>query len=465
MSQFRQTGSFYISQWDGDDLNAGTDPTLPKKTIQGLGTGNLAGSPAIVGTGVYKLTSALTGSKYLVGEKLAIVDWNNTAIPIGSRHTGMWYKNFASLGFNTVAESSTNNCIFDSTTNPTIVIRASSATTPSHFRNIFLQDWRQNGNSAWQQHNSIFIGKMNTVTAIGFAYFSNNFADKNSELVLNVTLAPTEIKDNLINCPIRVVGSATLYEAKFLIDGSPRPDADGALPDISAVFANFYSQGNFACEESDVKFIDIISRTVEAGSILLQKSNTIAGYIGGVKVGKKIDLDESGFTITKTGIDDSNPNFWKIATGQPFAKIRITGKVSDSLISAQTLDIRIPFNFDGDAVGGSANNNNVPDAWNARTALDTKGELPNRLTFEVRSSTLTNPGRDVSADWDNDNTNSPSIAGQYYLMEYGQPMLHHIISAVAYGNADANAINAATKLPFNYRSLDIIITITDDREI
>ena len=459
MSQFRKTGTYWVSEWNGDDLNAGTDPLLPKASL-GVTSTSIPTQKIIVGSGSY--FGAVTGSKYFEADGLVIVDWNNTAIPSASRHFGMWYRNFISLGFNTVVDPLIENCIFDSATNPLIVIRTANGLVPANIRNIFLKNFRQNGNSNWQSYNSIFIGKMNTVTSIGYAYFRNNFADKQSEIVLNVTLAPTEIVNNLINCLIRIVGSLTFYESKFLIDGSARPDADGAVLDIALVFPNFYVQGNFSSIPDDVKFIDVVSRTVEPTSILLQKSNAF-GFIGGVKVGKKIGLAEAGFTITKTGINDTNPDSWRIADGVTFATVRITGKVSDSLISAQTLDIRIPFFFDGSEIGGSANNNNVPDSVNGLTnSVDTLGDKPMRLRYQVRSSILTNPTRNNNDDWDNDTAGVP---GRYYLMEYGTPMLHHILSAVAYGNADKFAINAPVKQPFNYRSLDIIITISNTREI
>lgn len=455
MSQFRKTGTRYVSQWNGDDVNAGTGPTLPWKTLFSTIT-----TSQVIGAGVY--SSVGTGVKNLIGDGKVVlkgITFGTTTYTVEGLYFDVCIATTLLLGG--------TDCVFK---DGIFGMRGSTA----KIRWVIVGDADLRGSNTGNIQNSIFALSSgapdpsystspvsNVTDAWGY-----NFVSKNSKIRLYPVSGSYLAHSNCcINGLIQTPAIDLVWrEAKFLIDGSPRPDADPLIDDIAGVFPNFYSQGNFACEEEDVKFIDIISRTVEPDSVLLQKSNA-NGYIGGVKVGRKIDLDESGFTISKTGIDDSNPNFWKIAVGVDYAKIRITGKVSDSLISAQTLDIRIPFNFDGDAVGGTADNNNVPDAWNARTALDTKGELPNRLTFEVRSSQLTNPGRDVSADWDNDNTNNPSIAGQYYLMEYGQPMLHHVVSAVAYGNADAAAINAATKLPFNYRSLDIIITITNTREI
>jgi hypothetical protein len=445
MSQFRKTGQLYCSEWNGDDLNAGTLPTLPKKNITAFP--DSSANKIIVGSGQY--LGVWTTGRNVEADGKVIVDLNGGNQSGNTVAVGVHFRNGSQI-FNIFFNNIATDCIFEN-----IAIILSRVT---YTRCIFLSSHNNTGTTVPAFNNCIFLANR-IITSTGVGNFNHSYVAKSATITFSATVGQV---NSCINGKMRISGID--YESKKFIDGSTRTDADPLIPDIVTVFPNFYTQGNFACLDSEVKFIDIISRTVEPDSILLQKSNA-NGFIGGVKIGKKIDLDESGFTITKTGIDDSNPNFWRIAAGVNFAKIRITGKVSDSLISAQTLDIRIPFNFDGDVAGNTANNNNVPDAWNDRTTPDTKGTRPNRLTFEVRSSTLANPSRDVSADWDNDNTNNPSIAGRYYLMEYDQPMLHHVISSVVYGNADANAINAATKLPFNYRSLDIIITITNTRTI
>ena len=447
MSQFRRTGVYYVSQWNGDDLNAGTDPLLPKKTIASLPA--TTASVIVVGAGHY--TEVFSTAKNIVSDGKVIVDAKGGGLTGALVATNIHFKNVNST-VGAFSGTGLTECIFEEcagaiafTLIKSVIIKASGN----------FQLTRNTPNGALR--NCLLFA--NCTVSAAYSEFSYCYLDNSYFLVIS----PTTLHiNNVFNGKLRVSGVD--YEAKLLADGSTRPDANPLIPDIITVFPAFYTQGNCAATTEQLKFIDIISRTVEAGSILLSKSNT-NGFIGNVKIGRKIDLNESGFTITKTNIDESNPNFWKIATGQTFAKVRITGKVSDNLISNQILDIRIPFNFDGDVSGNTETNNNVPDAWNARVTPDTKGTKPNRLTFEVRSSQLTNPGIDVDADWDNDNANSPSIAGRYYLMEYGQPLAHHVIAGTAYGNADANAINAAVKLAFNYRSLDIIITITNDRVI
>lgn len=441
MSQFRKTGDYYISQWNGDDLNAGTDPTLPKKNPSAITVTTLT----IIGSGQYTRPTPVNETRSFEGDgKVLMKEYN-------SGNVGT--KTLKNLHF----KDSTSPAVLNST--DCIYENGNYQCRGAKIRDLICGTCQIYSSSTGTMKNC-FIDTTATPTNIHTTPLTYCYISKQSKYHFPTPL--TGHQNNMINGLIALSESpSTYYESKKLIDGSPRPDANPLIPDIIDVWPDFYTQGNFS---GDALIIDLYSKTVDPSSDLLKKSS-VDGYIGGVKVGKKINLDEAGFTITKTGIDDSNPNFWKIATGFDFAKVRITGKVSDSLISAQTLDIRIPFNFDGDQAGNTTFNNNVPDAWNSRVTPDTKGEMPNRLTFEVRSSLLTNPIRDNAGDWDNDNLNSPTIAGQYYLMEYGEPMKHHVIAAVAYGNADANAINAAVKIPFNYRSLDIIITITNNRII
>lgn len=457
MSQFRIPGDYYVSQFGGDDLNAGTDPDLPLATFGG--TPDSLTNKIILGAGWYK--ELPINQKYLVSDGNVVVDFQNfSGILPPVRCEGMRIKNLRDISS---TSAKFHNCIIEDFDGGISVYFISSNDNGIR-NNIFL------GKCGFQPHsltwvriyNNCFIGpSVNYDTLdnrkVRWSTFQFNYVDYNTILYLANAADLPAVSNNCINGPIQNT-DGTQYEVKFLEDGNIREDANPLLDDISVLDPDFYTRNNFA---GDPKFIDLLSRTVEPSSPLLKLVGTF-GTPGSVKAGKSIGLSESGFTITKTNIDDSNPNSWKISGGAGYAKVRITGKVSDSLISAQALDIRIPFFFDGSEVGGTTDNNNVPDAWNARTTADTKGELPNRLTFEIRSSILANPGRDTAADWDNGDAGIP---GNYYLMEWGQPLMHHIDAGVAYGNADANAINAPTIQPFNYRSLDIIITITNTREI
>jgi hypothetical protein len=457
MSQFRKTGDFYASQWNGNDLNAGTDPTLPKASIASFASSNTI--RIVLGSGVY--IGGWSGQRWLQGDGSVKINGGGANNSDNNKFQGIHLSNFSFLMRSTQSFNGAQDCILENITNISLRSGADIDGKLALSRNLYIgTDMTSTFRGAL--YSSLILCSILGTGVAGTRGMSYSYLDKLKTIRLVNITGEWIFEESVVNGKIISNVDGLTYESKKLIDGSPRPDADSGILDIVSIYPSFYINGCYSCDPSEVKIIDLFSRTVEASSILLSKSNSL-GFIGGVKVGKSIAVDESGFVITKTGIDDSNPNSWKLSGS--FGKVRISGKVSDSLISAQTLDIRIPFNFDGSEVGGSAGNNNVPDAYNTRTTLDTKGLLPNRLTFEVRSSQLANADRNNSADWDNDNTNNPSIAGQYYLMEYGQAMLFHVVSSVSYGNADANAIDTLVKQPFNYRSLDIIITITDTREI
>lgn len=445
MSQFRTTGTRYISQWGGDDLNVGTDPLFPRKTIAAVTTSQ------ILGTGYYTLGN-LT-SRTLIGDGKVVL------YPTGGNSWTLVNINWRG-GTSTGGEYTLTDCVVDGGISGIVGMRGAKT------RNVFIG-----------------VLQLASVATNGFAFSNNIFAqDPLSPLPTYITLGAKSYNfvargarfrfsaadlalhvNNMCNGLLQLTTSLSTdwYEAKLLIDGSPRPDADPLFPDIVTVFPDFYTQGNFA---GDAKMIDFVSKTVEPDSDLLKKQSA-NGYIGGVKPAKFVRFDDVDWTISMVDIDTINPNFVKVVDGEPYGVIRFTGRVSDNLISSQRLFVRSPFLFDGDEAGGSALNNNASDSFTRSYGPDVKGYLPNRLTTWVRSSRLSVADPDVDADWDNDDAVNPSIAGRYYLQEYGERLMHHIIATTVYGNADANAINALTKVGFNYRSLDIIAILSQDRVI
>lgn len=439
MSQFRNTGLYYVSKWGGNSANPGTDVS-PFSHPADYGTSSHLNT-GIVGSGYYN--GFWTGSRRIVGDGKVIFDFLGAAIGINQM------ENIHLKNFDTISGLSSNHlyidCIFENFNN--IFARG------NYRRNVVLNTI--NGTYS----NTLGIGWFNNLliggwTGLGIGKeFEYNFIPKDK--ILSIDSATQSLyTNNMVNGLINLSGN--LYESKKLFDGSARPDADPLVADVVSVFPNFYTQGNFS---GDPKFIDVISRTVDPTSDLLRKSNAF-GFIGGVKPGKYITFQNSDFVITTQNIDTSNPDLLRIETGFDFGKIRITGKVSDTLISSQAVDIRIPFFFDSSVIGGDPLNNNVPDSVHGLRGIDTLGDLPYRLRFEVRSSQMPNASRFNNDEWDNDIS---GIAGRWYLMEYGQPMLHHLVASVAYGNADKFAINAPIKVPFNYRSLDIEITLSNNR--
>jgi hypothetical protein len=53
MNEFKIIGNLYVSEWNGNNANAGNDPTAPKKTISGVPN---TGDNVILGSGFYDAT-------------------------------------------------------------------------------------------------------------------------------------------------------------------------------------------------------------------------------------------------------------------------------------------------------------------------------------------------------------------------------------------------------------------------
>jgi hypothetical protein len=458
MSQFRKTGTYYVSQWGGDDLNAGTSPTLPKASISALPSSTAI---AVVGSGTYNGAGG-SASKTLEADGKVVIDFiGNAGFGAGThKYTGLTLRNINFL----VNAPNWRKCVIETPilasfflTDPTTRgINDCSFLDTVEIVSVTIDRIRM-------YNNSFFGASVNSNGSGGnvrhIQIMQNCYFSKDTTLFLLQTAIDTALKDysnNCINGPVSVGG--VLYELKKDINGGTRPDANGAIPDISSIYANVYVDGNFTC---DPMIIDEATRVVRPESDLLKRTNSIS-TVGGARAGKYVTFDDENFTISFTDVDEVSAGVYKIVAGQPFGKIRLTGQISEALMSLQKIDLRIPFFFDGDELGASVLNNNVPDAYNGLLSLDTLGDLPERLRFEIRTSRLTNPNRSTPSDWDND---SVGVSGQWYLMEYGQPLSFHVLGGVVYGNADKNAINPDTILPFFYRSIDILITLSNTREI
>lgn len=444
MSQFRFSAGHYIDAWGGNDSNPGTSPLAPRKTIANVTTLQL------LGPGVYKTLNGST-ARNLKGDGKVII----YGVTVGGVTFTADSIHFVNCNLN-LPNCTFTDCVFE---NCVIGNRVSRS------RCVFIGNTEITSHSIATTWNNNIIAQdplspLPTLSTTGQK--SYNFIAKGARF----RFSPTDLNlhiDNLCNGLLQLTTSPNTdwYEAKKLIDGSPRPDADPAIPDIIDVFPNFYTQGNFA---GNAKMIDLVSRTVEPDSDLLKKQNA-NGFIGGARPAKFIRFDDADWTIQKIDINEINPNFLKVVDGEPFGIIRFTGRTSDTPISSQRLFFRSPVLFDADQPGGTEFNNNVPDSHTRSYGTDTKGFLPNRLTCWVRSSLQLNPDPDTDADWDNDSGTRGSIVGRYYLQEWGQRLAHHIIAGDVYGNSDANAINAATRIGFNNRSLDVIVILSQDRAL
>lgn len=460
MSYWRQLGgAYYISEWNGDPLNPGTD-TLPYLHPADLGAVSIA-TQGIIGAGYYLGT--WLGQRNLIADGIVFINLLEGITPNVCFFKDIIFLEVGMLGTSSTSSWRAENCVFIFKTSGGIIKKRTGSLF--HIGNWFVGRITNLQGNLSSQTNWTNCSLINNGSIIddggGGAFvvdrFNYNFISKETTLVI---LAGTlnYMKNCMVNGKIQNGSGGTIYESKQLIDGSPRPDADPLVEDIATLtgWSDFYTNGNFS---GDAKIIDIYSRTVDPTSDLLKKQNA-NGFIGGARPGKFVKFDSEDFIVSLTNIDTSNPNFIKVAGGSTFGQIRISGKVSDDLVTSDQVFPRTNFAFASKEAADSTYNNNVPDAYHTLATPDEKGFNPNRLTFEVRSSVLADANRSVSSDWDN---GSAGIPGRYYLMEFGQPMIHHIIASVAYGNADLNALSSVLKVPFSYRSLDMIITLSNDR--
>lgn len=462
MSQFRLPGDYYVSQFGGDDLNAGTDPTAPKETISGLPTTLTGNDLVIVGSGTYKGVG--TGIKNLEADGEVMIDFQDLPLTTSYlRFVGLRIKNVG--GGDSFLTPRFSQCIFETDTYASLFRTTDLNYDRGIFDSVFLANFRSRATTASRirtTFNSFFGSICNADNSEGSVIWietmRHNFFSSNTTLYLLQTAIDNVNKEwinNCINGPIKV--GSTTYELKKTLEGTDRSDVNGSLPDIIAVWPDVYTDGNFASTNTII--FDEAYRICSPDSDLLKVEGDL-GFIGGFKAGKYITIEDENFTTTYDNIEEISPGVFRIESGQDYGKIRMTGKVSDNLISLQKLNLRIPISFDADEIGGSVLNDNVPDAWNGLLGSDTLGDLPQRLRFELRTSQLANANRTNPTDWDNGFIGN---TGQFYLMEYGKPITFHILSSVVYGNADKFAINPDTILPFFYRSWDLIITITNTR--
>lgn len=439
--RFKITGNNYVSEWGGNSLNPGTPESPYASIVDAPNTANLI---TVIGTGIYKHSwPAVTTGRQFLGDGRVEIDALGSNVSCGGQFKNLKIKNGASL---TIASSSVliEDCIIENFSigianwSPVLkrnIFKNVPITTMSgQIRNSILLD-SFGGTPSWMFY-GCYIPK-GTIVTVSNAF---NFA------------SPT---NNMINGLVSRAG--ILYECKLLADGSPRPDADPAYADFATLAPNFYTtQRNFAGE---AKFLDFESKIVDPTSDLL-KSSFDSYYIGAVKPGRLITLDNENFEFSYTRIDTTNPLSVRVAAGQLDGEIRITGKISDNLISSSLFVLRTVFEYWKGAVAGSPENNNVPDAVKQLGLLASQIDKPRRLTFWMRTSQDPTANQLSSESiWDNDMGQD----GQWYLMEANTPPALIGSGASAYGNGDPRGVGG-TESPLNFRSIDIRVVLDNDRD-
>lgn len=449
MSEFRLTGWGYCSEWNGDDANTGQDQNLPKKTIASFPSNGA--NILIVGTGVYN--GGWTGTRRLVGDGYVIIDGDNQSANNFSSIQGLYIKNFSLFGNSSNLWSATD-CVFEN-----ILDWRPWSNSNNLIRCIFLprSDFINTGGSVFSRFlNSIVLENYRVnVQAISFSYLA-----KGKKILYSGTSA--NFTDSLINGVIEIAGVD--YELKQLFDGSPRPDADPLIADLSTAsgFSNVYTNRNFA---GDPKFLDVLNKIVEPDSDFLKRSNA-NGFIGGVKAGRYIPVNTSNpdVVITTSQINTSDPSNWVIANGFDEGFIDIKFKVSEQIVQASKINVDALLAFDGSVAGGTAGNNNVPDATpEFYSPLSQPNLKPNRKVYLFRSSKAVSlPTTDAGWDNDRDTIGTPVVAGEFYPMEWSSVPSIRINDEVAYGNADFTAPGGVSNIP-DVRWINIKVRLTNLR--
>lgn len=439
--RFKITGNNYVSEWGGNSLNPGTPESPYASIVDAPNTANLI---TVIGTGIYKHAwPAVTSGRQFLGDGKVEIDALGSNVSCAGQFKNLKIKNGASL---TIASSSVliEDCIIENFSigianwSPVLkrnIFKNVPITTMSgQIRNSILLD-SFGGTPAWMFY-GCYIPK-GTIVTVSNAF---NFA------------SPT---NNMINGLVSRAG--ILYECKLLADGSPRPDADPAYADFATLAPNFYTtQRNFA---GDPKFLDLESKIVEPDSDLL-KTTFDSLFVGAVRPGQLIRLDNPNFQFTYTRINTSNPLAVQVAAGQTDGEIRITGKISDTLVNSRYIGLRSIFEYFKGATGGTGENHDVPDAVKQLGLLASEIDKPRRLTYWMRTSLDPNANQASPASiWDNDG----SGAGTWLLMEVNTEPRHVSGVGTIYGNGDPRG-GGQVGSTFNFRSIDIRVVLDNDRD-
>lgn len=470
MSQFKKTGNFFCSTFGGSGANPGTavapyaHPSSAPNSI----------TNRVVCSGYFK--GGWTGSRLIVPDGPCVIDLQGATVTMqtdfNSNDFGanpdrdfIWVRNGVLVG-----AVGYKNVILDQVTSVAV-----SATNSNFFfrRGIYLPNTSnliiQSGANLSCENCLIFENVEFIISSIAAGRMSRCYLDKDKYIEFKYPTNPTTTQWNNTVGPLysilngRIVVGGVNYELKRLKDGTTRPDANPAYLDFNTIYPNVYTNGNYA---GDMKFIDIFKRKVQPDSDVFHNSinrdNTL-GWIGGVEVGRYIKPDDPNFEYSfSTDIDDTDPLALKTASSQPFGKIRITGKVSDNLITAMNVDFSSILKFDATVAGGVTANNNVPDA-SRDMGLSLASFIPRRFSFKVRTSTNAAANQaSASSIWDND---GKATAGTWFLCEFNKPINLNLKSGVHYGNADHRGFVPDSVVNINFRSIDIEVILDQEWDI
>lgn len=447
MSEFSLTGYGYVSEWNGDSLNVGTDPDTP--WAHPADAPNSVSNEIIVGSGYYEGGWGAQDRR-LTGDGKVIIDflgfeqqsYSNTLKVYKNIH----FKNSPLFGIastlgrqighsNTILENITAVSMSHATSHSVLFIGLSTYTL-----------WGQ----VLSLESSSFLGNLN-FNASNISNFKYNYVQGNLVFLTAFTSTQlnTGLQHNVINGTITIGGNN--YELKKLKDGSTRPDANGSLLDFATYYPNVYTNGNFA---GDPKFVDFLSRVVEPDSDLLTKQGTY-GFIGGVSAGKAF-LPDSGLPnmfYSFSGVTEESAGEYRITGDEGYVELIV--KISGNPTRVPKIHYIGELAFAGDAP------DNVPDYFpELYSTLSASGLKPNHLTFKMRTS-IASSKPTFDSEWDND----PALgttAGLFYDQKWEVEPTITDVGGVKYGNANPLVIGGSPSR-INARWVHIKVRLTNLR--
>lgn len=452
MSEFKLTGDYYVSEWNGNSANPGTDVS-PYAHPADLPVDST--NIVVIGTGYY--VGGYTKIAQYRGDGDVIIDCQGATLTTTNGGSGTYliekitYKNINVFQTGNGNGGFFVDCNFD--------FNAINSQRLRFKRCLFLKDF-SNSQTAYNplygsMYNCLLLASM---TGGGQSNFEYSYLPKGKIIIVNTSAVAGNFQRSMINGLLSIAG--TLYEVKKLADGTSRPDADPLIADLISYWPTCYSEQIYS---GDAKLIDAVSRIVEPDSDLLKKTNA-NGFVGGVRPGKNIPVNASDpdITITYTDIDTSDPVNWIIQSPATEGYINIVWKISDTIAEVQRILLDALLSFYGDATGGTTENNNVPDNFpTSYSTLSAAGLKPNRLIYELRTSQSIGMPT-VDSQWDNDSVALGTTAGNYYLQEWNTKPTIATVLGVPYGNGNPAGIGGATN-GINARWGQARIRLTNNR--
>lgn len=403
-NNFRLSGDIYVSE-DGDDLNSGTSPDLPKKTMSAAASIASVNDVIVVGSGVYNESFNLsTNGVQVLADGRVIFDANSLgAIVLGApsmEAKGVIIKNVNSGDVLSISGLSLFDCeVEDCDILSTSIFSAER----TEFRNC-------NGGRSLNFNYCMLTDNCDLGQDSSNSIVRNTYADNSCKL--NISSSSSIPLNNDIQGIVNVSG--TDYRLYLEQDGSsvsPVPSE----PDIIAVYPTIYAASlNFSQEPEFFNFQKRDFKSVVSTSPLLRNGQNSTN-IGDANEGVGITTSDTALStpiIAQDVILSAGDWIYDPAATSDFGILRTQPiKLSDIDVVINRINLGGNFDsFDSDELAGSSANRNVLSKENP-TSGDAEAN-PARLNFGMRFSSLANPNGNIGADWPNKNL---STAGEFLL--------------------------------------------------